>query len=56
MAKITRTHLITDDGVYEIRIGTYSREELGLPEDDELDDPEPDGLDMFWPDYEVYEN
>jgi hypothetical protein len=36
VAKITKTHLITDDGLYEIRIGSYTSEELGpLPEEDD---------------------
>jgi hypothetical protein len=57
VAKITKLHVITDDGVTEIRIGLFTKEELGLSEEDEeWGDPEPEGLDVFWPEYEVYEN
>jgi hypothetical protein len=50
---IRRTHLIDEDGVTELTIVLFSDEELGLPDED---DPEPEGLDVFRPDYEVYQN
>jgi hypothetical protein len=47
-------HLITEDGVLEILVTTFRPEELGF-EDEPLEE-EPEGLDLFHPDYLVYEN
>src|SRR5258708_7774179 len=53
-------HLITDDGVTELPIISFSQEEAeriwGPDEDEERDDPEPEGRDVVRPDYDVYEN
>lgn len=51
-------HLLDDDGVTElpvISVGQEEAEKLGWTDED-YDDPEPGGLDMFRPDYLVYES
>ena len=51
-------HLIDDDRVTELPVISLSQEEaaeLGWA-DEEYDDPEPKNLELYHPDYLVYEN